>query len=190
MLQKLNKYTNLTATITIGQTSINYQENELRKGPDVVMATPGRLIDLLINSQGIDLDDIEYLIFDEADKLLEMGFKNEIEEILRLLSNSESTRQTLLFSATLDRDVKRLVRLALKKPLRIQANPDNRVAQHLRQEVVLLKNETEREALLLHLVMNVYKSSVIVFFRTKRLCHRFSILLNLLGKKTKKLPFR
>lgn len=187
MLQKLNKYTNLSSTIVVGQTSIKYQENELRKNPDVVMATPGRLIDILTNSQGVDLDDVEFLIFDEADKLLEMGFKHEVEEILRLLSNSNRTRQTLLFSATLDSDVKKLVKLALKKPLRIQANTDNRVSQYLRQEVVLLKEDRRREAALVYILTEVFTESAIVFFRTKKQCHRFSILLTLLGKKSGEL---
>lgn len=101
----------------------------MRKGPDVVIATPGRLIDLLTNSRNLDLDDLEVLIFDEADKLLDLGFKADIEKIVELVGKK---RQTMLFSATLDSNIKKIIKLALVKPIRIQANPDNRVAEHLR----------------------------------------------------------
>lgn len=107
----------------------------MRKGPDLVIATPGRLIDLLTNSRNLDLDDLEMLIFDEADKLLDLGFKAEIEQIVSMVGQK---RQTMLFSATLDKGLKKIVKLALVKPIRIQANPDNRVAAHLRQEVIKL----------------------------------------------------
>jgi ATP-dependent RNA helicase DDX27 len=105
------------------------QESDMRKGPDVVIATPGRLIDLLTNSRNLDLDDLEVLIFDEADKLLDLGFKADIEKIVELVGKK---RQTMLFSATLDSNIKKIIKLALVKPIRIQANPDNRVAEHLR----------------------------------------------------------
>lgn len=105
------------------------QESDMRKGPDVVIATPGRLIDLLTNSRNLDLDDLEVLIFDEADKLLDLGFKADIEKIVELVGKK---RQTMLFSATLDSNINKIIKLALVKPIRIQANPDNRVAEHLR----------------------------------------------------------
>lgn len=152
----------------------------MRKRPDLVISTPGRLIDILSNSKNIDLDDLEMLIFDEADKLLDLGFKNEIEEIVSLVNNK---RQTMLFSATLDKGLKKIVKLALKKPVRVQANPDNRVASHLRQEVVKLKDSTYREAALLHLLDTVFTERVLVFSKTKRQCHRLAIILGLRGKK-------
>jgi ATP-dependent RNA helicase DDX27 len=88
----------------------------MRKGPDLVISTPGRLIDLLTNSRNLDLDDLEMLIFDEADKLLDLGFKAEIEQIVSLVGKK---RQTMLFSATLDKGLKKIVKLALVKPIRI-----------------------------------------------------------------------
>ena len=180
MFDKLNTYTTLTACLVIGQASIQRQESDMRKGPDLVIATPGRLIDILRNSRNVDLDDLEMLIFDEADKLLDMGFKAEIEEILKIVSQ---TRQTMLFSATLDKGLKKIVKLALKKPVRVQANPDNRVASHLRQEVIKLKDSTLRGAVLLELLDTHFESEVLVFTKTKRKCHRLAIVLNLLGKK-------
>jgi ATP-dependent RNA helicase DDX27 len=85
MFEKLNVYTRLTACLVIGQASIERQESDMRKGPDLVIATPGRLIDLLTNSRNLDLDDLEMLIFDEADKLLDLGFKAEIEKIVEIV---------------------------------------------------------------------------------------------------------
>ena len=180
MFEKLNKYTRLTSCLLIGQASLQRQESDMRKKPDLVIATPGRLIDIVSNSKNVDLDDLEMLIFDEADKLLDMGFKAEIEQIVSIVS---SKRQTMLFSATLDKGLKKIIRLALNKPVRVQANPDNRVADHLRQEVIKLKDSTLREAALVHLLKNFFKSQVIVFSKTKKQCHRLAILLNLLGMK-------
>lgn len=180
MFDSLNKYAGLTQCLIIGQSAIDRQESDMRKGPDVVIATPGRLIDLLTNSRNLDLDDLEVLIFDEADKLLDMGFKADIERIVELVGKK---RQTMLFSATLDSNVKQIIKLALVKPIRIQANPDNRVAEHLRQEVVKLQDSTLREAALLHLVESQYTTRTLIFSKTKKTCHRLAIMLNLLGKK-------
>lgn len=152
----------------------------MRKGPDIVIATPGRLIDLLTNSKNLDLDDLEVLIFDEADKLLDLGFKADIEKIVELVGKK---RQTMLFSATLDCNIKKIIKLALVKPIRIQANPDNRVADHLRQEVVKLQDSTLREAALIHLVESHFTTRTLIFSKTKKTCHRLAIILNLLGKK-------
>jgi ATP-dependent RNA helicase DDX27 len=180
MFEKLNAYTRLSACLVIGQASIERQESDMRKGPDVVIATPGRLIDLITNSRNLDLDDLEMLIFDEADKLLDLGFKAEIEKVVEIVGKK---RQTMLFSATLDKGIKKIVKLALVKPIRIQANPDNRVAAHLRQEVIKLKDSTLREAALVHLLENEFKTRTLVFSKTKRTCHKLAILLNLMGKK-------
>ena len=176
---KLNKYTNLTHALVIGKVPLQKQEAEVRRGPDLIIATPGRMTDLLKNSKSFNLDDLEMLIFDEADKLLSMGFKAEVEEIVQ---NVNKNRQTLLFSATLDDDVQTLVKLALNKPLRIQANPDNRVAAKLSQEVVLIESEYDRQAALVHLLLNEISQRCIIFFRTKKECHAAAILLGVLGK--------
>lgn len=180
VFSKLNKFTNLTHCLVIGKVPLQRQEAEVRRCPDLIIATPGRIVDLLKNSQTFNLDGLEMLIFDEADKLLSMGFKAEIEEIVE---NLPKNRQTLLFSATLDDEVKTLVKLALQKPLRVQANPDNRVSSKLSQQVVLVDEYSKREAALVHLLTQELKSRCIVFFKTKRNCHRLAIILGLLGLK-------
>lgn len=87
------------------------QESELRTYPQIIIGTPGRIIDHLRNSKSFDIENLEMLIFDEADKLLDMGFEAEVNQILSHASNSD--RQTLLFSATLNSNVKKLINLAL-----------------------------------------------------------------------------
>ena len=83
MFNDLNRYTKLSSCLVIGKVDIKKQEAELRNGPDFVIATPGRFVDHLMNSQNIHLEDLEVLILDEADRLLELGFKPEIEEIIQ-----------------------------------------------------------------------------------------------------------
>lgn len=89
------------------------------------MATPGRLLDLLTNSQSFGLENLEVLVFDEADKLLEMGFEAEIREIVSYLSGN---MQTLLFSATIRDNVNKLAEITMRKPIRLSADPDNTTA--------------------------------------------------------------
>lgn len=175
-----NKYTKLTSTVIIGKVSAVEQETELRKGPDFIIATPGRLIDLTKNTRDFGIDDIECLIFDEADKLLELGFKAEVQNIVDLTTSA--SRQTLLFSATLGKDVLKIVKISLNKPLRIQANPDNRVSEKLRQEVVKIKNREDRMAVLVYLQEKYFKKRTIVFFKMKSECHRAAIILGLKNK--------
>jgi ATP-dependent RNA helicase DDX27 len=98
MFNDLNRYTRLSSCLIIGKVDMRKQEAELRNGPDFVIATPGRFVDHLMNSKSIHLEDIEVLILDEADRLLQLGFKYEIQEILAC---SNPDRQTLLYSATL-----------------------------------------------------------------------------------------
>jgi ATP-dependent RNA helicase DDX27 len=175
MFRDLNKYTKLSASVVIGKSNLEKQEKELRDGPDFIFATPGRLIDLCKNSRGVHLDDVSYLIFDEADKLLEMGFKNEIEEILSMVNNDR--KQTLLFSATLNKGVEHIVKLALRRPLRVEANAEFAVATLLRQEVVKLKSiqsDRVREGILVHMLKTMPDQRVIVFFKTKNQCHKFA----------------
>jgi ATP-dependent RNA helicase DDX27 len=88
MLQKLNHLTKVTNCLIIGGSSLQKQEAELRRYPDIVISTPGRIVDHIKNSQSIDFDNLEILVFDEADKLLSMGFEIEIKEILNA-TNSE-----------------------------------------------------------------------------------------------------
>jgi len=160
--------------------SQSVQEHDLRAKPDVVIATPGRLLDMLYNTQSFHLEDLEVLILDEADRLLDDGFKEEVEEIIK---QTPSDRQTLLLSATLTQGVKDLIALALKSPLRLQADPTYSLSRNLKQEYIRVRedNSESREAIILALVKSLCKTKTIVFFRTKWHCHRMMIILGLCG---------
>ena len=183
MFNTLNLYTNLTCSLVIGKASLEKQEAELRRDPDFVIATPGRIVDIYRNSRDVSFDDLDYLIFDEADKLLDMGFMNEIDEILTFSENQN--KQILLFSATLDKGIEKMARLSLNNPLRVEAS-DQVLVKSLRQEIIKLKNFDSpdiREATLVYLIEHFLENRrSIVFMRTKFHCHRLAIILKLLGK--------
>lgn len=181
MFKCLNKYTKLSAAVVIGKVDLRSQEIDLQRGPDIVFATPGRLIDIAMNSKGIYFDEISFLVFDEADKLLDMGFKAEIEEIVKLIVSEH--RQTLLFSATLEKGVEKLVKLALKNPLRVEANPEFSLSNTLQQEIVKLKSyssQSIREAVLIYLLKKLKYKKAIVFLKIKSMCHRLYLICKIL----------
>lgn len=153
---------------------------------DIVVATPGRLIDHVRNTQSVDLDNIEILILDEADRLLEMGFTEEVMEVVKFCPKS---RQTLLFSATLTTSVNQLVELSLNRPVRVSADPLFDMAARLTQEFVRIREsrESDREAILLALCTRTFKSQVIIFFKRKVRAHRLSILFGMTGLKAAEL---
>lgn len=164
-----------------GGLSLSTQEASLRTRPDIIVATPGRLIDHLRNSQSIGLEDIEVLILDEADRLLDMGFTDEIEEIVK---RCPVARQTMLFSATMTKKVMNLATISLKDPVYIAVNRQMSVANTLRQEFIRVKSnarDCDREAMLVALCKHIYKSKTIIFCASKRFVHHLNILFGLLG---------
>ena len=186
MFVSLNKFTKLTSCICIGKTDIVIQEKNLQRNPDLVFGTPGRIVDILTNSHGVILEEVDFLIFDEADKLLEMGFKNEIKEILRLCGYSNPKRQVLLFSATLEKDIQRVGKLALNNPLFVESEVNRGIPSNLKQMIVKLKSvksRNVRQAILLQLIDLNAQKKMIVFFTTKKECHEVAILLNVSNQK-------
>ena len=116
MLQHLSKYLSQFAAMPVfGGSSLASQRRDLDRVPDFIVATPGRLIDHLSNTKGFTLEDVEVLVLDEADRLIEMGFKDEVHRIIRQCSNPK--RQTVMVSATLNQDLKELALLSLKEPM-------------------------------------------------------------------------
>ena len=130
----------------------------------------------------MELDSIEYLVLDEADKLLELGFEVEIGELVKQM-NPE--RQTMLYSATLNEKVEAVSNESLNRPVKVLADGDRQTSRQLRQEVFKIgENDTSyREGCLVYLVKNVFKQKGIIFFRTKKQCHRMAIIFGLLGIK-------
>ncbi|UTT91530.1 hypothetical protein NDA17_000134 [Ustilago hordei] len=135
--KSIAKFTDIRFCLCVGGLSVKSQEAELKLRPEVVIATPGRLIDHVRNSASFTLDDIEILVMDEADRMLQDGFADELNEIVK--SCPKGARQTMLFSATMTDDVEQLVRLSLKRPVRLFVDPKRTTAKKLVQEFVRVR---------------------------------------------------
>lgn len=156
------KYTNVKHGLVFGGVNQNPQVAKLRKGVDVLIATPGRLLDLI--EQGfVKLNRIEHLVLDEADRMLDMGF---IHDIKRLLTMLPVKKQTLLFSATIPQAITSLSKSILRNPVHINITPKSSVVETIDQYVYYVEKEGKRE-LLVSLVKKAEKDSVLVFSRTK-----------------------
>ncbi|KAJ8041357.1 putative ATP-dependent RNA helicase DDX27 [Holothuria leucospilota] len=176
----LGQFTEVEVGLAVGGLEIKLQEAALRKGPDIVIATPGRLIDHLHNTPSFSLSSIEILILDEADRMLDEYFDEQMKEIVKMCS---VTRQTMLFSATMTDKVKDLALVSLKDPVRIFVNENTEVAYNLRQEFVRIRNnrEGDREAIVAALCCRTFHDHCLVFVQTKREAHRLHVILGLLG---------
>ncbi|KAK1589409.1 hypothetical protein Q3G72_033730 [Acer saccharum] len=186
MIEKLAQFTDIRCCLVVGGLSTKVQVTALRSMPDIVVATPGRMIDHLRNSMSVDLDDLAVLILDEADRLLELGFSAEIHELVRLCPKR---RQTMLFSATMTEQVDKLITLSLTRPLRLSADPSAKRPATLTEEVVRIRRmrEVNQEAVLLSLCTKTFTSKVIIFSGTKQAAHRLKILFGLAGLKATEL---
>ncbi|AEO58150.1 hypothetical protein MYCTH_2118610 [Thermothelomyces thermophilus ATCC 42464] len=139
---KLASHTDIKFCLAVGGLSLKVQEGELRLRPDVVIATPGRFIDHMRNSASFAVETVEILVLDEADRMLEDGFADELNEILTTLPKS---RQTMLFSATMTSTVDKLIRVGLNKPARIMVDSQKQTAGTLTQEFVRLRPGREEK---------------------------------------------
>lgn len=183
---KLATFTDITFCQVVGGFSLREQENILKKRPDVIIATPGRFIDHMRNSASFTVDTLEILVLDEADRMLEDGFADELNEILTTIPK---TRQTMLFSATMTSSIDKLINVGLNKPVRLMVDAKKQTVTTLTQEFVRLRpgREDKRLAYLLLLCENVYKNRVIIFFRQKKEAHRVRIVFGLFGLKAAEL---
>lgn len=178
---KLASHTDIKFCLAVGGLSLKVQEAELRLRPDVVIATPGRFIDHMRNSPSFTIETTEILVLDEADRMLEDGFADELNEILTSMPKS---RQTMLFSATMTSSVDRLIRLGMNKPVRVMVDSQKgKTVTTLVQEFVRLRpgREEKRLGYLAYLCKNLYTERVIIFFRQKKIAHRTRIIFGLLG---------
>jgi ATP-dependent RNA helicase DDX27 len=175
---KLASHTDIKFCLAVGGLSLKVQEAELRLRPDVIIATPGRFIDHMRNSASFTVDTLEILVLDEADRMLEAGFADELNEILTTIPKS---RQTMLFSATMTSSVDNLIRVGLNRPVRLMVDSQKQTVGTLVQEFIRLRpgRETKRMGYLLYLCKNVYTDRVIVFFRQKKEAHRARIIFKL-----------
>ncbi len=163
------KHLPLRSTTIFGGVNINPQTKALRAGVEILVATPGRLLDH--QGQGnLNLGQLEVLVLDEADRMLDMGFIRDIQKILALLP---ARRQTLLFSATFTDEIKQLAAKFLQNPASVQITPTNTAAELVRQVVHPVDRERKR-ALLSHLIRTQGLEQVLVFTRTKHGANRLS----------------
>lgn len=163
------KYLTLSSSVAFGGVSINPQMMNLRRGVDVLIATPGRLLDLY-QQNALSFNQVEILVLDEADRMLDMGFIRDIRKILALLPKR---RQNLLFSATFSPDIQALAQGLLFNPLHISVSPANSTAQTVKQSVFMVE-KTQKTALLSHLIHTHAWEQVLVFTRTKHGANRLA----------------
>jgi len=156
------KYTNLKTTVLFGGTSIEPQKEVLKKGVDILIATPGRLLDLH-KQDCLNLDYIETLVLDEADLMFDMGFINDVKKIERLCPK---TKQILLFSATMPAKVIELAGTILKEHETIDVTPKSTTAESVNQALYYVP-KTKKMELCLHLLRNTIKGDILIFRRTK-----------------------
>ncbi|NXQ39235.1 DDX27 helicase, partial [Catharus fuscescens] len=178
--KQLAQFSSVTTCLAVGGLDVKTQEAALRSGPDILIATPGRLIDHLHNCPSFHLSSVEVLILDEADRMLDEYFEEQMKEIIRLCSHH---RQTMLFSATMTEEVKDLASVSLKNPVRIFVNSNTDVAPFLRQEFIRIRpnREGDREAIVTALLTRTFQDHVMLFTQTKKQAHRMHILLGLMG---------
>jgi len=170
------KYVAARITVVFGGVSINPQIDALRAGCDLLVATPGRLLDLA--GQGVlDLRSVGYFVLDEADRMLDMGFIHAIRRILKLLPGK---RQNLMFSATYSAPIRELASRFLREPAEIEVAERNATAQRVEQQVYRVPKEHKRH-LLAHLIHSGNWSQVLVFTRTKHGANRLTQQLESAG---------
>jgi len=157
------KHTEIKSALVYGGVSIKPQIEAINKGANIIVATPGRLLDHLINGS-LALDDLAYLVFDEADRMLDMGFKDEINNILKRVP---SKRQTLLFSATFDDSIFKLSKTLLTDPKLIEVGERNTAATDVEQIVYTVDADRKRE-LTSYLIGSKNWRQVLIFIRTKQ----------------------
>lgn len=170
IVENLKSYTQGTpikVALVVGGQSINVQSKRLEKGIDILVATPGRLIDLM-ERRAVTLQDAHFLVLDEADQMLDMGFIHALRQIAAVLPEQ---RQTMLFSATMPKLMNEIANTYLKSPRRIQVSPPGKAADKVTQVVHFIA-KTEKQSLLIELLGAHKDERALVFGRTKHGCEK------------------
>lgn len=172
-VQQYSKHLPLRATVVFGGVKINPQMQKLRRGTDILIATPGRLLDLQ-QQNAIRFNQLEILVLDEADRMLDMGFIHDIKKLHKLLPQK---RQTLMFSATFSDDIRALAQQFLHQPKAVSVTPSNSTATTVTQFIYPVDKEN-KAALLKHLIKDNDWTQVLVFTRTKHGANNLTKKLN------------
>jgi len=183
---KLASFTDISFALLAGGFSSREQEAMLKTRPDVVIATPGRFIDHMHNTAAFQVEHLEILVLDEADRMLEEGFESQLNEILTTIPKS---RQTMLFSATMTSTVDKLISIGMDKPVRLMVDAKKHTVAGLTQEFIRLRmgKEDKRLAYLMYICEKIYTDRVIIFFRQKKEAHRVRVVFALCGMKASEL---
>jgi len=161
-LQAYGRHTGIRNAVIFGGVNQNPQVNQIRRGVDILVATPGRLLDLM-NQGHISLRQIEMFVLDEADRMLDMGFIHDVKRIIAALPKK---RQTLFFSATMPAEIQKLSTTILTNPKKVEVAPVSSTAETIEQHLFYV-DKGDKNSLLLHVLNNAALTSVLVFTRTK-----------------------
>ncbi len=162
-MAELGKFTPIRVTAVMGGESIRGQARELEKGPEIIVATPGRLIDMLDRGL-LHLNNVKYMVLDEVDRMLDIGFRDDIR---RILSRIRSEHRTIFVSATISDEIERLARSFMRDPVKIVANAGSLTVSLVKQYYIPVQPWDKRR-LLMHLLTHVEPALTLVFCRTKR----------------------
>ena len=176
---RYGKLTNITSTAVFGGAKIFPQKAKLKKGLDILVATPGRLLDL-VNQKAVKLDQVQILVLDEADHMLDMGFIHDIKKIIAM---TPPTRQNLLFSATFSPEIKKLAQSLGDELVEISAQSPNTAVSKIKQMVYNV-DKNKKTDLLAHMIEEEKWDQALVFSRTKHGCEKIADYLNAAGIET------
>lgn len=168
-VESYSEFLDIKSTVVFGGVNANPQIRTLRSGVDILIATPGRLLDLY-NQKVFTLSDIEILVLDEADRMLDMGFLRDIRKILSLMP---AKRQNLLFSATFSKEIKQLANGMMNNPILVEATPENTTAEKVDQKVYRV-DQSKKQAVVTKLVSEGDWQQVLIFTRTKHGANKLS----------------
>lgn len=175
-VKEYSEFLDLRSVVIFGGVNQNPQVTHLRRGVDILVATPGRLLDLC-NQKLLSLDKIEILVLDEADRMLDMGFLRDIERIMRLMP---AKRQNLMFSATFSKDIRRLANGILNNPIQVETTPENSTVDMIQQKVYRVAKE-KKTGLIIKLISEGDWMQVLVFTRTKHGANKLCKKMNSAG---------
>jgi ATP-dependent RNA helicase RhlE len=161
-LAAYGRHTGLKHLVIFGGVSQNPQTEALRRGVDILVATPGRLLDLM-NQRFINLDHVKFLVLDEADRMLDMGFVHDVKKIIAKVPQK---RQTLFFSATMPKEIQQLADTILNKPEKVEVTPVSSTAETIQQEMYFV-DKGDKRGLLTHILKDKNIKTALVFTRTK-----------------------
>ena len=170
-IKEYGKFLSIRSVVIFGGVSQKPQVDLIRGGVDIMVATPGRLLDLM-NQKLVNLNQLEIIVLDEADRMLDMGF---IKDIQKIMSQVPEKRQTLLFSATFNKDIKKMANTYLKNPISVEATPENTTVEKIAQKVFKVE-KNKKTPLVIQLIKNGAWQQVLIFTRTKhganKLCEK------------------